>query len=37
MVLVLSWDGKRLEEVARVMLDDGAQAATALWLDMEAE
>jgi carboxy-cis,cis-muconate cyclase len=36
MVLVLSWDGERMEEVARVRLDDGAQAATAVWLDMKA-
>jgi carboxy-cis,cis-muconate cyclase len=35
-VLVLSWDGKQIEEVARVSLDNKAQAATAVWLDMTA-
>lgn len=37
MVMIISWDGNRLEEVARVMLDDGAQAATALWFDIQPE
>lgn len=33
LVLVLSWDGKVVEEVARVKLEGGAGAATAVWLD----
>jgi carboxy-cis,cis-muconate cyclase len=33
LVMVLSWDGKTIEEVARVKLDGGAGAATAVWLD----
>jgi len=33
MVMVLSWDGKNIKEVARVKLDEGAGAATAVWLD----
>mgnify|MGYP001590328491 FL=1 len=32
LVLVLSWDGKAVEEVARVRLEGGAAAATAVWL-----
>lgn len=31
-VFVLSWDGKTLAEVARTQLDEGAGAATAVWL-----
>jgi carboxy-cis,cis-muconate cyclase len=31
-VMVLSWDGQEFREVARVKLDDGAGAATAVWL-----
>ncbi|KAK5051565.1 hypothetical protein LTR84_003217 [Exophiala bonariae] len=31
-VFVLSWDGKRISEVARVNLGDGEGAATAVWL-----
>ncbi|MCJ1224683.1 hypothetical protein MMC12_001328 [Toensbergia leucococca] len=32
LVMVLSWDGKQFEEVARTKLDSGAGAATAVWL-----
>jgi len=32
MVMVLGWDGKRIDEVARVRLDEGAGAATVVWL-----
>lgn len=31
-VIVVSWDGKEMKEVARVRLDEGAGAATAVWL-----
>lgn len=31
-VFVLSWDGKKIAEVARVHLGDGEGAATAVWL-----
>jgi carboxy-cis,cis-muconate cyclase len=31
-VFVLSWDGKEIKEAARTRLDDGAGAATAVWL-----
>ncbi|EXJ83664.1 hypothetical protein A1O1_07288 [Capronia coronata CBS 617.96] len=31
-VFVLSWDGKEIKEVARAKLDEGAGAATAVWL-----
>lgn len=31
-VFVLSWDGKKITEVARVNLGDGEGAATAVWL-----
>ena len=31
-VFVLGWDGKEVKEVARTKLDDGAGAATAVWL-----
>jgi carboxy-cis,cis-muconate cyclase len=31
-VFVLGWDGKRVQEVARTRLDEGAGAATAVWL-----
>ena len=33
LVMVLSWDGKSTEEVARVKLEAGAGAATAVWVD----
>lgn len=33
LVLVLSWDGEKMDEVARVKLEGGAGAATAVWLD----
>lgn len=33
LVMVLSWDGKAVEELARTKLPDGAGAATAVWLD----
>ncbi|GAA5920013.1 hypothetical protein JCM1841_000377 [Sporobolomyces salmonicolor] len=32
LVMVLSWDGKQVEEVARARLENGAGAATAVWL-----
>ncbi|KAK4700718.1 carboxy-cis,cis-muconate cyclase, partial [Phenoliferia sp. Uapishka_3] len=32
LVLVLSWDGREIKEVARTKLDGGAGAATAVWL-----
>lgn len=32
-VMVLSWDGKECQELARVKLENGAGAATAVWLD----
>jgi carboxy-cis,cis-muconate cyclase len=32
-VFVLSWDGEKVEEVARTKLEGGAGAATAVWLD----
>ncbi|KAM0746407.1 Muconate cycloisomerase 1 [Meredithblackwellia eburnea MCA 4105] len=32
LVMVLSWDGKKVEEVARTKLEGGAGAATAVWL-----
>ncbi len=32
MVMVLSWDGREFKEVARAKLDEGAGAATAVWL-----
>ncbi|KAK4057878.1 hypothetical protein OIO90_001097 [Microbotryomycetes sp. JL221] len=32
LVMVLSWDGKQLKEVARTQLENGAGAATAVWL-----
>lgn len=32
LVLVLSWDGEKVEEVARTKLEGGAGAATAVWL-----
>ena len=31
-VFVLSWDGRVIKEVARTQLDEGAGAATAVWL-----
>ncbi|KIX07757.1 uncharacterized protein Z518_02411 [Rhinocladiella mackenziei CBS 650.93] len=31
-VFVLGWDGKKIREVARTRLDEGAGAATAVWL-----
>ena len=31
LVFVISWDGKEVKEVARVKLDEGAGAATAVW------
>lgn len=31
-VFVLSWDGKEIKEIARTKLDEGAGAATAVWL-----
>jgi carboxy-cis,cis-muconate cyclase len=31
-VFVLSWDGKEIQEAARTKLDEGAGAATAVWL-----
>jgi carboxy-cis,cis-muconate cyclase len=31
-VIVLGWDGKRFEEVARAKMDEGAVVATAVWL-----
>ena len=37
MVIIISWDGKQLEEVTRVTLDNGAHAATALWFDLQPE
>lgn len=33
LVLVLSWDGEKVEEVARTKLEGKAGAATAVWLD----
>ena len=33
LVMVLRWDGRRFDEVARVQLPDKAGAATAVWLD----
>ncbi|GAA6012075.1 hypothetical protein JCM10207_005119 [Rhodosporidiobolus poonsookiae] len=32
LVMVLGWDGEKVEEVGRVRLPDGAGAATAVWL-----
>ena len=32
LVMILSWDGKKVDEVARVKLEGGAGAATAVWL-----
>ena len=32
-VLVLGWDGQEMKQAARTSLDDGAGAATAVWLD----
>ena len=32
LVMVLSWDGKSFAEVSRVKVDEGAGAATAVWL-----
>ncbi|GAA5900262.1 hypothetical protein JCM5296_003024 [Sporobolomyces johnsonii] len=32
LVMVLSWDGKEVKEVARAQLENGAGAATAVWL-----
>ncbi|SCV70993.1 BQ2448_3755 [Microbotryum intermedium] len=33
LVMVLSWDGEELKEVARVQLEGKAPAATAVWID----